>query len=119
MYRQATTVGWLGIVACQIGTAFAVRTDRASLRSIGVFSNQRLLGGIGFSLAFAAVIVYTPALQSLFGTEALTRAQLLTVAPFRFLVWGADELRKAALRRRTTGEPTPSFPRHRSPLPTS
>ena len=25
-YRQATTVAWLGIVACQIGTAFAVRT---------------------------------------------------------------------------------------------
>jgi magnesium-transporting ATPase (P-type) len=26
-YRQATTVTWLGIVACQIGTAFAVRTE--------------------------------------------------------------------------------------------
>ena len=31
VYRQATTVAWLGIVACQIGTAFAVRTDHASL----------------------------------------------------------------------------------------
>ena len=30
---------WLGIVACQIGTAFAARTDRASLRSVGLFSN--------------------------------------------------------------------------------
>ena len=28
-YQQATTVAWLGIVACQIGTAFAVRTDHA------------------------------------------------------------------------------------------
>jgi len=33
-YRQATTVAWLGIVACQAGTAFAVRTDHASLRSV-------------------------------------------------------------------------------------
>jgi magnesium-transporting ATPase (P-type) len=29
-YRLATTVAWLGIVACQVGTAFAVRTDHAS-----------------------------------------------------------------------------------------
>ena len=59
-YHQATTVAWLGIVACQVGTAFAVRTDHASLRSVGVFSNRFLLGGIAFSLAFAAVLVYAP-----------------------------------------------------------
>ena len=34
-YLQATTVTWLGIVACQVGTAFAVRTDHASLRAVG------------------------------------------------------------------------------------
>jgi magnesium-transporting ATPase (P-type) len=32
--------GFLGIVACQIGTAFAVRTDHASLRSVGFFTNR-------------------------------------------------------------------------------
>jgi calcium-translocating P-type ATPase len=100
VYRQATTVAWLGIVSCQIGTAFAVRTERASLRSVGVFSNRPLLAGIGFSLAFAAAIVYVPALHGLFGTAALGPVELLTVAPFPFLVWGAEELRKAALRRR-------------------
>ena len=31
-YLQATTMTFLGIVACQVGTAFAARTDRASLR---------------------------------------------------------------------------------------
>jgi magnesium-transporting ATPase (P-type) len=98
-YRQATTVAWLGIVACQIGTAFAVRTDHASLRSVGVFSNRFLLGGIAFSLAFAALLIYMPALHSVFGTAALTPAQLATVAPFPFIVWGADELRRLLLRR--------------------
>ena len=72
VYRQATTVAWLGIVACQIGTAFAVRTDHASLRSIGVFSNRFLLGAIGIALAFAAALIYIPALNSIFGTAALT-----------------------------------------------
>ena len=42
---------FLGMVACQIGTAFAARTERASLRSIGVFSNRLLLWGIAFELA--------------------------------------------------------------------
>jgi calcium-translocating P-type ATPase len=99
-YHQATTVAWLGIVACQIGTAFAVRTDRASLRSVGVLSNRYLLGGIAFSLAFAALLIYLPALQGFFGTAALTPAQLAVIAPFPFIVWGADELRRLLIRRR-------------------
>jgi magnesium-transporting ATPase (P-type) len=106
-YRQATTVAWLGIVTCQIGTAFAVRTDHASLRSVGVFSNRYLLGGIAFALVFAATLVYAPALQDVFGTAALTPAQLATVAPFPFIVWGADELRRLLLRHRP-GRPGPA-----------
>ncbi len=52
-----------GITACQVGTAFAARTDRASLRTIGVFSNPLLLWGIAFELAFAAALIYLPPLQ--------------------------------------------------------
>jgi calcium-translocating P-type ATPase len=98
-YRQATTVTWLGIVACQVGTAFAVRTSHASLRSVGVLSNRYLLGAIAIALTFAAALTYTPALNSFFGTAPLTAAQLATVAPFPFIVWGADELRRLRLRR--------------------
>ncbi|WP_354637208.1 cation-translocating P-type ATPase [Kitasatospora camelliae] len=109
-YQQATTVAWLGIVFCQIGTAFAARTEHASLRAIGVLSNPQLLGGIAFSLAFAATIVYVPALHRLFGTAALTPAQLAIVVPFPFVVWGADELRRALVRSRTAALPVPVPP---------
>jgi len=98
-YRQATTVAWLGIVACQVGTAFAVRTDHASLRSVGVLTNKFLLAGIAVALAFAAALVYLPALHGFFGTEALSPAQLAIVAPFPCIVWGADEIRRLLLRR--------------------
>ena len=81
-YRQATTVTWLGIVACQVGTAFAVRTDHASLRQVGVFSNKLLLGAIAVALAFAAALVYLPAMHGLFGTASLSPGQLAIVAPF-------------------------------------
>ncbi len=63
------------------------------LRSVGVFSNRYLLGGIAFALAFAA------ALNNLFGTAPLTAGQLATVLPFPFIVWGADELRRLLMRR--------------------
>ena len=99
-YQQATTVAWLGIVACQIGTAFAARTEHASLRAIGVFSNPALLVGIGGGIVFALSLVYTPFLHPVFGTAALPVNQLLLVIPFPFIVWGADELRRLWRRRR-------------------
>ncbi len=102
-YQQATTMTFLGMVMGQIGTAFAARTERASLRSIGVFSNRLLLWGILFELALSALIIYAPPLQSLLSTAALEPHMLLFVAPFPFIVWGADELRRWLLRRRESG----------------
>src|ERR1039457_5226468 len=98
-YLQATTMTFLGMIAGQIGTAFAVRTRRASLWSIGVFSNRYLLGGIAAELLLAAVFIYAPPLQSLLGTAALPAHDLVLLIPFPFIVWGADELRRWLLRR--------------------
>ncbi|NMO57289.1 cation-transporting P-type ATPase [Actinoplanes sp. TBRC 11911] len=97
--REATTMTFAGIVACQIGTAFAARTDHASLRTIGLFTNHLLLAGIAFELVFAATLIYLPPLQDIFGTAALGPAQLAFLLPFPLIVWGADELYRAGRRR--------------------
>jgi magnesium-transporting ATPase (P-type) len=99
-YLQATTITFVGIVACQIGTAFAARTDRASLFGIGLLSNSMLLWGIGFELVFTAAVIYAPPFQYIFGTASLSLTQLALVAPFPVIVWGADELVRLAGRRR-------------------
>ena len=99
-YVQATTMTFLGIVACQVGTAFAARTDRASLREVGVFSNPLLLWGIAFELVFTAALIYVPVLQRVFGTAALGLDAALFVVPFPFIVWGADEIKRWLRRRR-------------------
>ena len=91
-YLQATTMTFAGIVACQIGTAFAARTDRASLFTVGVRSNPLLLWGIAFELAFTGAVVYAPVLQHVFGTTALGLPLLAVLVPFPLIVWGADEL---------------------------
>jgi hypothetical protein len=80
------------------------------LRQVGVFSNRLLLGGIAFALAFAAAVVYLPALHGLFGTASLSLGQLAIVAPFPFLVWGADEIRRALVRVLARPSVPPSEP---------
>jgi calcium-translocating P-type ATPase len=104
-YLQATTMTFVGMIAGQIGTAFAVRTRRASLRSIGVFSNRYLLLAIVAELMLAAVFIYAPPLQSLLGTAALPLHDLAFMLPFPFIVWGADELRRWLIRRHDTHTP--------------
>ncbi len=99
-YVQATTITFLGMIAGQVGTAFAVRAQRASLRSIGVFSNRWLLAGILAELAFAAVFVYAPPLQSLLGTAPPPALSMLALLAYPLVVWGADELRRWVVRRR-------------------
>ncbi len=96
---------FVGMIAGQIGTAFAVRTRRASLRSIGVFSNRYLLLAIVAELMLAAVFVYAPPLQSLLGTAALPPDDLAFMLPFPFIVWGADELRRWLVRRHEAHTP--------------
>jgi calcium-translocating P-type ATPase len=99
-YREATTMTFFSMVACQIGTAFAARTERASLRSVGVFSNRLLLWGIAFELVLAAAIIYLPPMQSLLSTAPLSPDALALTLPFPFIVWGADELRRYFVRAR-------------------
>ena len=90
-----------GIVACQIGTAVAARTERASLRSVGLFTNRLLVWGIASELVFAALLVYAPPLQGLFGTAGLGLAEIAFLLPFPLIVWGTDEFRRLLVRRRT------------------
>ncbi|MEO3811558.1 cation-transporting P-type ATPase [Sphaerisporangium sp. B11E5] len=99
-WLQATTMTFLVIVSCQIGTAFASRTRSASLRQIGLTSNRLLLWGIAFEVLFAAAVVLLPPLQRLFGTAVPGPAQLALLLPFPLIVWGADELWRWHTRRR-------------------
>ena len=106
-YLQATTASFAAIVACQIGTAFAARTQHSALRTVGLFSNPLLLGGIAFELLFAAAVIYLPPLQVVFGTAALPPWVLGALVPMPVLVWGVDEAFRA-LRRRSENPEGPA-----------
>jgi magnesium-transporting ATPase (P-type) len=99
VWRQATPKTFHANVSCQVGTAMAARTQRASLAQIGIGTNRLLLWGIAFEIAFAAVIVTVPPLQEVFGTSTPPGWALLALVPLPVLVWGADELWRRAGRR--------------------
>jgi calcium-translocating P-type ATPase len=96
-YLEATTMTFLGIVACQVGTALAARTERRSLREVGFWTNRLLLWGIVFELLFAAAVVVTP-INGPLGMAPPSWDALLLLLPFPLLVWGADELWRAHRR---------------------
>lgn len=100
-WQQATTMTFLGIVACQIGTATAARTRRASLAEIGFTTNPLLLWGIAFEVCFAALVVTVPILQRMFGTVTPQMWQVAALVPLPFLVWGCDEMLRWWARRRS------------------
>ncbi|MCK9925968.1 cation-transporting P-type ATPase [Frankia sp. Mgl5] len=115
-YLRATTMVFLAIVACQIGTAMAARTEHASLRAVGLFTNKLLLAGIAFEIVFAAAVVYTPGLQRLLGTTAVPPPDLLLLLPLPAIVWGTDELWRA-WRRRTRSRGGAAHPDGERPPP--
>jgi calcium-translocating P-type ATPase len=97
-YVEATTITFLGIVACQVGTAFAARTERASLRTVGVATNPLLLWGIAFEVALSAALVTVPPLQAVFHTAVPDAAAVAPLLAFPLVVWGVDEAFRAARR---------------------
>jgi calcium-translocating P-type ATPase len=99
-YLEATTMTFLGVVACQVGTAFAARTERRPLREVGFATNPLLLWGIAFELLFSALVVLTPLAEPL-GMALPPWDALLLLLPFPLLVWGADELWRVHGLRRT------------------
>ena len=98
-YLQATSATFLAIVACQVGTAFAARTDRASLASVGVFSNRLLVWSVLLELVFAGVVCAVPGIAVLFGAALPPWWLLVALVAAPVVVWGADELQRARLRR--------------------
>lgn len=98
-YRQATTMTFATILACQIGAAFAARVDRASVRAIGPRSNPLLLIAVAAEVLLAAAVIYLPGLQSVFGTAAPPAWALVLLVPCPVIVWGADECYRLIARR--------------------
>ena len=116
LYVQTTTMTMAGIVMAQVGAGLAWRTNRRSIASVGLFTNRLLLVGIAVEVAMIAVLSHTPGLADAFHMAPLSPGLWLTLLVWPPLVLGAEELRKAVLRRGSVTQKGAGPPRREAPL---
>ena len=89
----------------QMGNVLAIRSERESLFSQGIFSNKPLVGAFLLTFALQMATIYVPQLNSIFKTTPLTFGQLAVTLALSSVVFLAVELEKLIKRRRN---PLPS-----------
>jgi Ca2+-transporting ATPase len=93
------TMVFTALTMCQMYHVLAIRSERDSLFTIGVFSNRWLIGAVALTFALQLAVIYTPALNPIFKTEPLTALELAIAILVPALVLVAVELEKLAIRR--------------------
>jgi potassium/sodium efflux P-type ATPase len=88
------------IVAMQMANAFECRSDPTSLFRIGPLTNRLLVGAVAIEALALLVFIYWEPLAQALGGAPLNAEQWLLVAVTPFLLLGAEEARKAVVRRR-------------------
>ena len=100
VYVTATTMSLAGIVAAQVGNAFACRSDRESILRLGWSTNRLLLVGIAVELALLLLLMHWAPAARVFGLAPLSGMHWLLLAAFGPALLLCDEVRKALLRWR-------------------
>jgi Ca2+-transporting ATPase len=99
LYRQATTVTLAGIVACQVGNAFACRSEHDSVFTVGIMGNPMLLWAIAAEVALLAAVIGVPPFADVFDLEPIDPEYWPMLGLFPFMFLAAEELRKFVVRR--------------------
>jgi Ca2+-transporting ATPase len=86
----------------QLGHVLAIRSERSSLFTQGLFSNTPLFASVLLSFVLQLATVYVPALNPLFRTQPLSAGELVAVLILSSIVFLAVELEKLIKRRKKT-----------------
>ena len=93
------TVVFTVLVLAQLGHSLAVRSETAPSFGRRFFGNPALLSAVVLTIALQMFVVYTPWLQNIFRTEALTAQQLAVCVGLALVVPVAVEVEKFFVRR--------------------
>ncbi|VVB67818.1 Potassium-transporting ATPase ATP-binding subunit [Candidatus Norongarragalina meridionalis] len=97
--EKARTMAFTTIIFFQFFYAFAVRSDRHSIFSIGAFSNKLLVAAIAFSALLQVAIIYLPFAQPIFKTSPLVAADFLLAIAVSSTALILPEMHKFMKRR--------------------
>jgi P-type Ca2+ transporter type 2C len=84
----------------QLAHVLAIRSERASLFTQGLFSNQLLLGAVLLTFLLQLATIYVPFLNGIFRTAPLSAAEIALTLGIASVVFWAVEGEKWLRRRR-------------------
>ena len=94
------TLTFTTLTLAQMGNALAIRSNRDSIFSIGLFSNRLMVLAVLMTFVLQLGLVYVPFLQKFFSTEPLTFRDLMIALAASSVVFIAVEIEKWVQRRR-------------------
>lgn len=83
----------------QLGHVLAIRTEKDSLFSVGIFSNPMLLFAVLLTFMLQMATIYVPAFNPIFKTEPLSMSELALCLALSSVVFIAVEIEKWLIRR--------------------
>jgi Ca2+-transporting ATPase len=98
--QTAETMAFLTLSLCELFRAYTVRSERASLFQIGVFSNRYMQAAVGLSITLLILVAAVPFLQPIFNTHWLNLNEWLVVIGLALIPAVSEEITKFFLRRR-------------------
>ena len=101
--QTAETMAFVTLSLCELFRAYTVRSERASLFQIGVFSNRYMQYAVGLSIGLLLTVTGLPFLQPIFNTHFLTGSEWLIVVGLALIPATAEEITKFFLRRGGAG----------------
>jgi Ca2+-transporting ATPase len=100
---HARSMAFFTLAGFQMFHVLAIRSERESIFTLGLFSNKSLLGAVIATFLLQLMITYIPVLQGIFKTAPLTGTELLVCIIVSFSVFVAVETEKAYFRKKKAG----------------
>jgi Ca2+-transporting ATPase len=94
------TMVFTTLVLSQMGNALAIRSNRESVFTVGLFSNRMMVFAILITFALQLALIYIPFLQNIFKTEPLSAQNLAICLAASAVVFVIIEVTKWISRRR-------------------
>jgi Ca2+-transporting ATPase len=97
--RSAETMAFVTLSLAELFRAYTVRSERASIFTIGVFSNKWMQYAVGASIALLLLVCALPFMQPIFNTHFLSLREWEIVVGLALLPAVSEEITKLILRR--------------------
>lgn len=97
--QTAETMAFVTLSLAELFRAYTVRSERASIFKVGLFSNRYMQYAVGLSIALLLIVCAVPFLQPIFNTHFLSGREWSLVLGLALIPAVSEEITKFFLRR--------------------